>query len=306
MIPENFEFTKEEFYALDDEDRLLVLKASVSCPDVAMFLGAECDGPDEKIPSPWNPDERTPSCHIYEDHFYDYSTGRGGDIFDLAQALQPEYCPDLGSAVKLIAKKAMGVGVEFGSIEVEKPRVLQDFSADLEQYELDPFNAPYGLRFDHNGNMLVPHRDPEGVYGVKVRFLDGGKGSWAGSTFTHRLYDPYGWELGHEPRPMAVVCEGESDCWALISVLDLTHQAADVYALPSGAGAWKDHWRKDLACYNTVHVCTDNDRAGKDAREKLMRKIGFGVTKELRVPQLYNDAREAIDAGWRPQLEPLL
>jgi hypothetical protein len=65
---------------------------------------------------------------------------------------------------------------------------------------------------------------------------------------------------------------------------------------------WKDAWLEDLAPYDEVLLCFDNDRAGTQALDKVTRKIGFDRAKELRVPQLYNDVREAVKAGWEPKL----
>ena len=75
---------------------------------------------------------------------------------------------------------------------------------------------------------------------------------------------------------------------------------ADVFGLPSGAGTWKDHWLTDLAVYQRVLVAMDNDQAGRNARDRLISKIGWGRSSELPVPPLYPDVRAAVEAGWRP------
>lgn len=302
MIPDDFEIDDlETWWELDLTDKIQVVKSTVSVPEVAsLLLGNEYTEGD-KIPSPWNPGERTPSCHLYDDHFFDFSTGRGGDLFDLMQALNPEY-QQLGDIVKAMHKGALSVGKEYGEVEAQKPRTVQDFSDQLPTNTIATdsvlkIEPAYGIRHDEQSNVLVPHRDEDGVYGVKVRYRSGGKGSWAGSCFTHRLYDPLGWQPGHVPTQTLVVAEGESDCWALRHVLGV-----DVLALPAGVGTWKDHWLDDTKCYDRVYVCVDNDRAGRDARDKLRGKFGWDRTDLLEVPQLYTDAREAIAAGWHPAL----
>lgn len=295
----------DEWEAMEFLDKVEAIRATVTVPEVAQLLGLEADEGD-KIPSPWNPDERTPSCHLYEDHFFDYSSGRGGDIFDLVMALNPDRYRDLGTAVWALWRRAVEVGKEYGDVEGSQPRELQDFTDRLPPtpfVDMIGLKVPeeFGCRIDAEGNIVIPHRDPDGVYGVKVRWANGGKGSWAGSQFTHRLYDPWGWNSGRSPARVAVLCEGESDAWALNSVLFPTH--ADVFALPSGVGTWREHWLEDLGCYDRVYVCTDNDQAGKNARDKLMLKVGYARAHRLDVPQLFGDAREAIDAGWKPTLD---
>ena len=96
-----------------------------------------------------------------------------------------------------------------------------------------------------------------------------------------------------------MITEGESDAWALIWA---TARSVDVLALPSGSSSWKDHWLDDLTCYDRVLLCMDNDRAGKQALDKLLLKVGYSRAEPLRVPQLYTDAREAVEAGWRPEV----
>lgn len=291
----------EDWEDLSFDERIEALKCTVTVPEVAQIFQYDTDEGD-KIPSPWNREERTPSCHLYDDHFYDYSTGHYGDIFDLAIALNPELT--LGQAVHQLKTRAVKVGKEYGDVDVAEPRALLDFSAELEPYEPVDFFGPipvgaFGVVEDHAGNLYVPHREPERVYGVKIRWASGGKGSWAGSQYSHRLYDPMGWEFGPTCET-AVIAEGESDAWALSGVVGFG-QNTDVYALPSGVGTWRDHWLDDLQPYDRVLICMDNDQAGQRCRDKLMSKVGWARAEELKVPALYDDARAAIAAGWRPE-----
>jgi hypothetical protein len=288
----------EGWHELEFLEQIAALKATVTVPDVAQLLGLEADEGD-KIPSPWNPTERTPSCHLYEDHFYDYASGRGGDIFDLVIAVNP--AETLESAVKALRNKAVSAGKQYGDVEAAVPREILDFGPQLGNYqelrEWEGIPLDYGVRKDFEGNIYVPHRDPGGTYAVKVRHVGGGKSSWAGSQLSHRLYDPFGWNPGYTPKPDLVLVEGESDAWAMLSVAG---NQVDVLALPAGVGTYKDHWYNDLAPYYRVFVCTDNDKAGKEGLNRLLLKVGYARAEPLRVPQLFNDAREAIAAGWRP------
>jgi hypothetical protein len=271
-----------------------LVKRTVTLPEVVEMLGLELDSSD-KIRPPWRPDERSPSCHIYTDHFYDYGSGTYGDLFDFVQLIDPDV--PLSKVLWLIWNRALGSGKEPGDVQAEPVREIVDFTPELSAHPSWslPVNDPYGRRADGE-TMLVPHREGKVTYGVKTRGPDG-KRAWPNSMFTHRLYDPWGWAslalFDH-----IVICEGESDCWALEDALP----EARVLALPSGAGAWKDHWLKDLNGYDEIHLCMDNDRAGKSALDKLISKIGHDRAKPLRVPQLFNDAREALEAGWTPQL----
>lgn len=298
----------EEWNALDRVDQIAIIKSAVTVPEVAQLLGYETEN--DKIPSPWNPDERTPSCHLYEDHFYDYGTGNFGDLFDLYKAIQPTRKDGsentLGSMIWGVRNKAVKAGREPGDVEPQRPRVVQDLSHTLPitiAHEVAGLQTKmFHTRVDNAGTIHVPHlqgdKDPL-VYGVKLRQPNGQKTSVPGSTFTYRLYSPTGWMyLNKSAR--CIITEGESDSWAMWHKIG--DSGIDVFALPSGASAWKDHWLEDLQPYGTVLLCFDNDRAGEQALEKVSRKVGYDRAKTLKVPQLYNDAREALAAGWEPRL----
>lgn len=298
----------DEWNSLSLEDRITFLKGTVTVEDVAGLLGLEVNS-QNKIFSPYNPDERTASCAIWDDHYWCFSTGQGGDIFDLVKAVTGEQ--SLPSIVRAIKDRAIRAGLEYGQVEQQQPRQVHDFTAQLEgagtpmrAIELGDYTYvvdSYGLRQTPEGDVLVPHRRDGVTYAVKVRYRSGGKGAWAGSVPSAHLYASTGQPLPN-PGLVAVLCEGESDCWAMEHALQRSGQRAQVFALPSGAATWKDHWKEELDQYETVYVCMDNDRAGKQAADKIIRKIGWGKAKELKVPQLRNDVREAVETGWTPDL----
>lgn len=296
----------------EERPTIELVKETITVPEVAELLGLEANEQD-KITSPFNQDERTPSCHLYEDHWYDYSAGKGGDVVDLVRVFYPDM--SVPRAVKLIWNRALRAGREPGDVERQPVRQVQDFSQQLAGLTLDPaiiqgwseklgVPIPGNCRHQATVDLLIPHEDQDGVYGVRVRHQDDSKESWLGSQFTKRLYDPFGWGEGYGAiGGECVITEGETDCWALQSVLHNDDGAwPPVFALPSGAQSWKDSWLEDLEPFDKVWLCLDNDDAGNKAREKLTRKIGYLKVEQLRVPPLYNDARKAIAAGWRPEL----
>lgn len=272
------------------------------------FYGYEINS-SGKITSLKNPNERTPSLHVYEDAggWWDFSTGEGGDVIDFVMAV--EECT-FSQAVYRLVHKALKAGREPGDVEKQPVKAIVDFRPRLQEdetYTVNPRNwpglsPPPNVAEDYDGHLLIPHEDQDGVYGVKVRGRDGSKSAWPGSIFTKRLYDPMGWS--DDPGSIratgaCVIAEGESDCWALSNAFLGTIK---VLALPSGAGCWKDHFLTDLEPFEKIWVCTDNDRAGEAARQKITSRVGHLRAEQLRVPPLYGDAREAIAAGWRPSL----
>lgn len=281
------------------------LKTSVSPADVADMFGFEVAG--GKILSPFHPDERTPSCHLYEDHWFDYASGNGGDVIDLAIRLSGK---PWGVVINMLGTGAEASDFEPGRVrkaaKAEPVDLTEAYNGmAMPRTPVDALAFPLAgvntgdlsdrvWSFDSMGNVLIPHRSEVGIHGIKIRYRDGGKGAVPGSQFGHALYAPFS-GCAHNT---AVLTEGESDCWALWQ----TGIFAEVMALPSGAGLWRDAWLEQLARYEKVYTAFDNDRAGKEATEKVRRAVGWGRWKELPVPQLYNDVREAITAGWNPKL----
>jgi hypothetical protein len=150
--------------------------------------------------------------------------------------------------------------------------------------------AVWRVGLDTAGNTVIPHYDYSGqLSGVKFRELGGGD-RWAmpGSRFDC-LYG--GWS----PRQHrdVVLCEGESDCWWA----SLQSPAADVLALPSGAGLFLPQWLTLEA--DTLVLAFDGDDAGRAATAVWQHTIlqdGRQRTVVLEPPDGH-DLR-----SWRPDL----
>lgn len=270
-----------------------LVKGMITVPEVAELYGLEPNG-SGKIPSFDNPEERTPSLHLYtgDGGWFDFSCGKGGDVIDFVMAA--EKCT-FNQALWRLWNKSLRAGREPGDVERSVPKEIVDFSEQLPVFwsaaTILEWEGRLGVQIPNSvkhldGNLLIPHADQDGVYGVKVREPGGAKSAWPGSAFTKRLYCPLAWDATHL-ETYCVIGEGESDCWGLNQRIP-----GNVYALPSGAGGWRDHWLEDLKPYDIVWLAMDNDRAGREALSKLLAKIPN--SKTFVVPQLANDVREAL------------
>lgn len=277
----------------------------------------EIDIVGDKIRSPFNEADETPSCHLYEDGWFDYSTGKWGDVIDLVvhlsgrkpgQVLRQlaggiqsmELDPD---RVKRAEKKVADLTQLFFDLGARDDLALarlRSWARSLSGVEfsllIDLWNRSH-LAVDIAGSVLIPHWHDGVVTGIKVRHLDGHKTSVSGSSYTIGLYDAGFYQAS---AGVAILTEGESDCWSIVPAAVMAD--VDVYALPSGAGLWKLEWLAQLERYETVYTAFDNDRAGQQATEKVRKSIGWGRWKQLTVPSLFNDVREAISKGWEPKL----
>lgn len=289
------------------QEKIDLIRSSLTPLDLADMF--ELPVTRDKITSPFNPTERTPSCHLFLDGWFDYSTGKHGDVIDLYRALSGA---GLGRAVNRLLEGAQRMDADPDRVvrkPVELPDLTEKFdigrggvgSAATWAERLKPISPSFlttlassdrlGIR--PGGDMWIPHWHDGVVRGIKVRSASGAKSAVPGSTFACGLYSPF-----DGTGSVAVITEGESDCWALCDA----RLGVQVLALPGGAGVWRDSWLPSLEQYDTIYTAFDNDRAGRQATEKVRKAIGWGCWRELVVPQLFNDVRAAMAAGWTPKL----
>lgn len=305
-----------EFADLPFVDKVDYVRARVTPFDLVTQMGDDdfvIVG--DKIVSPYNPSERHPSCHLYEDGFYDFSSGRGGDVVDLYMALTGS---NIWRALDRLAQLADRVEAEPGDFirrtPVDPPDLTDQFRAmpvidrlgECWVNRLRPITAEtlnelvlaLGVAGDEE-RLFIPHWHDSRVRGIKIRDVQSGKRAVPGSTFACGLYWPLPQvdRFDRPDRPL-IICEGESDSWCLIQ----TFPYADIASLPAGAGLWKEAWLDSLVGYETVWTVFDNDRAGRLATEKVRGSVGWGRWRELKVPDLFNDVREAMGAGWVPTI----
>lgn len=299
----------------DWDERVEYIKSRVGCIDLPERYVDGVVAVRDKIRSPWNPDERTPSLHLYVDHWYDYSTGVHGDVIELYMKLTGT---SFGSAVFRLCQAAQRVDADPDYVRrepVELPdltctfRALPELSVEhaarwslrLPPVTVDTLvEMSWSDRVRGDGSTLyIAHWHDGVVRGVKVRSVSAGKSALPGSTFAVGLYgirEPGWWPAG--PPADVVMVEGESDLWAL----QQAQPSWAVCALPGGAGTWRDSWLDALSVYGTVWTAFDNDPAGRRATERVRSVVGWGRWRELVVPSLFGDVREALAAGWVPHL----
>ncbi len=302
-------------------ERIAVVKAKWSMDELVEALIGDPVPYDRKIPSPFNEADETPSCHIYDDHFYDYSTGRYGDVVDMVKMLKR--CT-VERAVQILEEEADELGLKpVERVKVEKPpfvvpelgwwtgllSVLIDGPNDFYNYSTGKNGPLEGVSNDilgllafsgriartHARALAIIHTDPTHakIIGIKYRHGDGKKTSEPGSDFSSFLYQPLAYATY---RPCCVITEGETDSWAWLSQRPNDH----VYSLPSGAQSWKDKFLQQLQGYEKIYLAFDNDDAGKRATDKVTSAIGWGRAEHVQIPKFYGDIREAVAAGWVP------
>jgi CHC2-type zinc finger protein/Toprim domain-containing protein len=296
-------------------DRAAVVKARWSMDMVIEQLIGEPVPHGRKINSPFNEADETPSFHVYDDSYYDYSTGRHGDVITLVRELRR--C-SFEEAIELLESEADNLGLEATErIAVEKPPFI--FPDDVRFCRPEPgFDmwpaalssiegiTPYVQRMlwstisvgVKGESLAIFHRHAgREIVGIKYRHGDGKKTSEPGSDFSSYLYQPF-WYPSDDGAKHCVITEGETDSWAWLSTRPNDH----VYSLPSGAQSWRDKFLEQLERYDHVYIQFDNDEPGKRARDKVTSAVGWDRAEYAPIPSFYKDIREAVAAGWKPTL----
>ncbi|KKK95735.1 hypothetical protein LCGC14_2669830 [marine sediment metagenome] len=256
------------------------VKRTVTMAEVVRMCGLS-DPKRGKIRSIFNPAERTPSLHLYDYDWYDFSTGQGGDQIAFVQEARGvsyrQALEILGRGMPLAVRPRERFA---NDMPYEPPDFTARFQNLIESEDVDQWEElvqgkwPYlqlvdlfalGCKVTDTQGLWVPHWVPDldgthYVRGIKVRHLDGGKSAITGSVFTVGLYRP---TPARRPTSHALVTEGESDAWVMAKMLD--SRDVTVYGLPSGASTLKDRYLDELTGYSTVTVVFDDDEPGLDA-----------------------------------------
>jgi len=294
----------------DSEDRLSIeqIKSTISIPRVLEELGIELSR-DNRTPC-WHDGldaHTTLSVQVDDTFFYCHRCGSGGSVIDVVMQLgSVNFDRAMWKLNQMIRRGDLDIGTI--AVAEKQEKELLDFSKDYSA-GLHPASWKSSIAGVELGKVYcnaspdmnelwIPHMNEDRIVGLKVRYADGGKGAWPGSVFTSKLFEA-DYSTGGRA---AIICEGETDAWAMNQALDQNNYPVKVFALPSGASTWKDHWATELSPFSEVFLCFDNDDSGRKARDKVGRALKW-QSEDLFVPQLHNDAREAIVAGWKPILD---
>jgi len=300
----------------DSEDRLSIeqIKSTISVPEVLETLGIDVSS--GRVPC-WHDgwgNHTALSVQLDPTFYFCHRCGKAGSVIDVVMELgdvsfdramwklnQMIRRGDLDIGTIAVAEKQEKELLDFSEQYLPGEQVYPSWYGRIQGVDLSKVAARCSL----DGTQLwIPHYNLGRVVGVKVRHRDGRKDAWPGSVFTSKLFEA---DYTHRAGGRAIVCEGETDAWAMHQHLNgggYCKGESKVFALPSGASTWKDHWGAELSGFSEVYLCFDNDDAGRKARDKVGRALKWQA-KDLMVPQMFNDAREALVAGWKPTLEPV-
>jgi hypothetical protein len=269
-------------------------------------------------------------CMFHDDHDPSFDTwvneegiprwgchpcGAHGDVFDLIQRIEscgftdsllraqellasmpPEWegvgqelkrTFDRATAEELVADARERANTSLGSIGAALG-VVDPTADDGYKRAADLYLAgTWRVGFDDSWNTVIGHHGYDGLLtGVKFRELGGGE-RWAmpGSSFD-ALYGGWNPRMHRD----VIVCEGESDSWWAA----LQSPAADVLALPAGAGLFLPQWAEVQA--DTYFLAFDADEAGRNATAVWKDALRGRDVRTLQIPGGH-DLR-----SWKPDI----
>ena len=274
------------------------IKDTVTMERVLEILNLEPPNRNGKIRSIINPGEHTPSLHIYSDHWYDYSTGEGGDQIKFVQVYSG--CSYREAIDKLSGGTTSWTRKRRDWTPPAPPNLTDRFDNEPEASPLGiqraagyvtakwPFLTlsdiiDFGVKACET-SLWAPHRDASGaVRGIKIRdVVSNSKFAVTGSKFTGQLY-----RVRTCPgAPVAMICEGESDLWCLTKWCQQSQFRTLVQplSLPAGAATWRPEWHVELSSFKTVIVMLDGDIPGQAASQHITQALGEDRTGSIIPP----------------------
>lgn len=264
------------------------------------------------INCPFHP-EGTDSCAVYEDGWFCFGCGKGGDGI--------QFMKELGMGWGKIMAYLEGMGLD-STVERgprKEPEVLDmtdtflreaTFKGLVDAEALVQAKWPHlGLRWLQTKagvgvgdyNLLIPHYGLGGlIVGIKTRSLLparlGAKAAYPGSTFTSCLYGP----VRARGASDCWLCEGESDTFTLSHYSEGLTNGFQVFGLPCGVQTWRDEWLEQLRGYQVV-ICLDADEPGRSAMDRISHRLEKAEIKSYQVSlEDGEDVTSAYLKGWRP------
>lgn len=232
----------------------------------------------------------------------DFAGGGGGDLLDLWAAARGI---PLAEAIRQ-AKDHLGIrepqwsGPQRKSFRrPEKPKCQTPTGKVLEyltQQRKLSVEAVKAFRIgEQSGRVVFPYLRGEDL--IQVKYLDleriGGKKKIS----VEKDCEPslFGWQAIPENSRELTICEGEIDA------MTLWQFGIPTVSVPFGGGSgakqqWIEYEFENLARFDTIFLCMDNDQEGQNAVEEIVSRLGRHRCRVVTLP--YKDANECLKQGW--------
>lgn len=188
-----------------------------------------------------------------------HATGKGGNIKDLDnfEFKLPE----------IKEKKPRKKDMDFSELFKKRSdhHLGSDWLSYLKERGISEKSLNKFCRLGKNNTMMIPITDGEKVVAIKYRTIDKKISSEKGSTSNYFI----NWQ-NIKDKIYLIIVEGEID---LLSAIEAGY--LNVVSLPFGAKNLKciDNQKEWIESFSKIIIATDNDMAGKESQEKIIKKL---------------------------------
>ena len=229
----------------------------------------------------------------------DFANGEsGGDLLDLWMATRQISFTETLDQVK----EYLGISLEKPKF-TEKKRYKKPAKPEIEKPSEQMFkwfskrlisrNTVEKLKIaEKNGAICFPYISPGGELELcKYRAL-AEKKFWSNEDPIPCLF---GWQAISDNERNVVIVEGEVDC------ASFWEKGIAALSIPKGAGSgekqsWIEYEYDRLARFDEIFICMDSDKAGKEAKNEIIKRLGRDRCKIVDL-HVYKDPNEVIMAG---------
>lgn len=123
------------------------------------------------------------------------------------------------------------------------------------------------------GRLAIPYITPTGVVDIRFRSINGEEPKYMGMSGSEtRLYNV---RAISQATDFIAVCEGEIDA------ITLSYSCRIPAVGVPGANAWKRHYGRLLADFETIYVFADGDQPGSDFAKSLSKEFNSVIIMQM-------------------------
>ncbi|UYI78524.1 MAG: toprim domain-containing protein [Fusobacterium varium] len=200
------------------------------------------------------------SVNIKTGNYICHTTGKGGNIKDLE-----DFNPEILENIKPQSSKKEKEKVDFKYLVDNSNSLNDEWTQYLKSRGISEKGLNRFCRLGKNNTMMIPITDGEKVVAIKYRTIDKKISSEKGSTSDYFI----NWQ-NTKDKSYLIIVEGEID---LLSAVEAGY--LNVVSLPFGAKNLKciDNQKEWIESFSKIIIATDNDVAGKESQEKIIKKL---------------------------------
>ena len=200
------------------------------------------------------------SVNIKTGNYICHTTGKGGNIKDLE-----DFNPEILENIKPQSSKKEKEKVDFKYLVDNSNSLNDEWTQYLKSRGISEKGLNRFCRLGKNNTMMIPITDGEKVVAIKYRTIDKKLSCETGSSSDYFV----NWQ-NVENKSYLIIVEGEID---LLSAVEAGY--LNVVSLPFGAKNLKciDNQKEWIESFSKIIIATDNDVAGKESQEKIIKKL---------------------------------